>query len=129
MIKYSPLKEFKLIAEKYLSLIEPLINAEKINNWCKNKTHGKIDKIIDKIEENTLMILLNAVYFRGVWLHKFNKLYTEKLQFYNLGNQEIKVDTIIMKIKIVRSLNYILEMMACLLLLYYHQKGLILINL
>ena len=93
MTRFNPLKEFNLIAEKYLAPIEPLINVEQINNWCKNKTHSKINKILDRLEPYTLMILLNAVYFKGEWERKFFEDHTNKLPFYNLGKEEIKVDT------------------------------------
>ena len=93
MTRFNPLKEFNLIAEKYLAPIEPLINVEQVNNWCKNKTHGKINKILDRLEPYTLMILLNAVYFKGEWERKFFEDSTNKLPFYNLGKEEIKVDT------------------------------------
>ena len=44
MTKFNPLEEFSNIAENYLSTIEPLESVEQENNWCSNKTHGKIDK-------------------------------------------------------------------------------------
>jgi len=93
MTRFDPLKEFKLIAEKYLAPIEPLVSAEQANDWCKSKTNGKIDKILDELDPNTLMILLNAVYFKGEWLSKFYDELTAKRPFFNLGNEEIKVDT------------------------------------
>ena len=79
MTRFNPLKEFNLIADKYLAPIEPLISVEQVNNWCKNKTHGKIDKILDELEPNTLMIILNAVYFKGEWEKKFLESFTNKL--------------------------------------------------
>jgi len=39
------------------------------------------------------MILLNAVYFKGEWISKFKQSKTHKMTFYNLGTNEIKVDT------------------------------------
>ena len=93
MTRFNPLKEFSAIAEKYLAPIEPLISVEQVNDWCKNKTHGKIDKILNELDPNTLMILLNAVYFKGEWISKFESFLTKKLPFYNLGNEEINVDT------------------------------------
>ena len=47
-------------------------NAKQINNWCKKNT-GKIQKIIDELGPNVFMIILNAVYFKGEWVNKFNK--------------------------------------------------------
>jgi len=42
----------------------------KINSWINNETNGKISEIIDKIDENTMMFLLNAVYFRANWMQE-----------------------------------------------------------
>ena len=95
MSKFTPLKNFTIIAEKYLAPIEPLISVEQVNNWCKNKTHGKIDKILDELDPNALMVILNAVYFKGEWALKFNNHSTIKLPFYNLGSKEINVDTMV----------------------------------
>ena len=38
------------------------------------------------------MLLLNAVYFKGEWTTKFLEFSTNKLPFYNLGNEEVNVD-------------------------------------
>ena len=93
MSRFTPLETFSEIAKKYLAPIEPLISAEQVNNWCSNKTHGKIDKIIEELEPDIVMILLNAVYFKGEWSLKFEEYSTKKLPFYNFGNEEIEVDT------------------------------------
>ena len=73
MTKFDPLEDFKDISEKYLAPIEPLISAEQVNDWCSNKTHGKINKILDKLDPYTFMIILNAVYFKGEWKLKFEE--------------------------------------------------------
>ena len=93
MTKFNPLEEFANIAKNYLSTIEPLESVEQVNNWCSNKTHGKIDKILDALSPETLMIILNAVYFKGEWSSKFESYFTKKLSFYNLGKEEIEIDT------------------------------------
>ena len=93
MTKFTPLEDFSNIALKYLAPVETLESAQKVNNWCSNKTHGKIDKILDQLDPKTLMIILNAVYFKGEWSSKFESFVTKKLPFYNLGNEEIKIDT------------------------------------
>lgn len=41
--------------------------AQDINNWVKNNTGNKIDKIIDKTYSNDMMYLINAIYFEGQW--------------------------------------------------------------
>ena len=93
MTKFTPLKEFASISQKYFAPIEPLVSVEQVNNWCSNKTHGKIDKILEVLEPNTLMIILNAVYFKGEWRSKFKTGATTKLPFYNFGSEEVTIDT------------------------------------
>ena len=93
MTKITPLESFRSISEKYLAPIEPLESVEQVNNWCSNKTHGKIKKIIEELDPDVLMIILNAVYFKGEWDLKFESSATKKLPFYNLGTNEINIDT------------------------------------
>ena len=93
MTRFTPLEEFINIAQKYLAPIEPLKSAEQVNDWCSNKTHGKINQIIDELDSNVLMIILNAVYFKGEWFKKFNDYATQPLPFYNLGKEETKIET------------------------------------
>ena len=93
MTVFEPLEDFTKIAENYLAPIEPLISVDQVNNWCSNKTHGKIDKILDELSDAAAMILINAVYFKGEWSSKFESSLTKKLPFYNFGTEEINVET------------------------------------
>ena len=93
MCKLVPLNDFKKIAEyNYNSEILPLKNVNQINKWCEKKTHGKIKKIIEKLNPMTFMIILNAIYFKGEWFKTFEKEFTTKQTFYNLNKNEKKVD-------------------------------------
>ena len=95
MTRFKPLENFCSVADKYLAPMESLESVEQINEWCKEKTHGKIEKIIEQLSPETIMILLNAVYFKGEWINQFDKYFTKKLPFYNLSKNEIKVDTML----------------------------------
>jgi len=64
MSRFIPRKEFTEIAKKYCAPQEQLISLEQVNNWCSEKTYGKITKILDQLDDNVRMILLNAVYFK-----------------------------------------------------------------
>lgn len=56
---------------------------QTINNWVNNSTKGKISQIVDgPIHPMTLMFLINAIYFKGVWTYKFDKNATTDEQFY-----------------------------------------------
>ena len=93
MTKFTPLDNFCIIADKYLAPIEPLISVDQVNNWCSNKTHGKINKILESLSSDTSMILLNAIYFKNEWSLQFEHEFTKNLSFYNYGNEEKKVET------------------------------------
>ena len=92
MTRFTPLKNFCDIADKYLAPIELLISLEQVNNWCSAKTHGKIEKILENLSPDTAMLLLNAVYFKDEWLSQFEKILTKELSFYNFGIQEKTVE-------------------------------------
>ena len=93
MSRFTPLKTFLEIAKNYSAPHETLESVEQVNNWCDEKTHGKITKILDKLESYVQMILLNAVYFKGEWRNKFKEMFTKEKAFYNLGKEEKLVDT------------------------------------
>lgn len=44
-----------------------------INNWVKTATKEKIEKIVEQISAETIMYLINAVYFKGTWKYKFDQ--------------------------------------------------------
>lgn len=47
--------------------------ANIINQWVSAKTNGRIDSIVDSpIDALTVMILINAIYFKGDWTYKFD---------------------------------------------------------
>jgi serpin B len=60
-----------------------------INNWVGDKTHDKIEKIIDEINPMTLMFLINAIYFKGTWKYEFEKDQTIIKPFYLLNGSGI----------------------------------------
>ena len=64
-----------------------------INDWVADKTHDKIDRIIDNISPNHVMFLLNAIYFKGIWQSEFNEDDTEDLPFYLENGSTVQVPT------------------------------------
>ncbi|MDR2138171.1 MAG: serpin family protein [Tannerella sp.] len=63
----------------------------QINGWCARKTRDKITEIVEQINGN-VMILINAVYFKGVWRSKFKEKDTEKADFHLPDGSVRKVD-------------------------------------
>jgi serpin B len=76
MTKFEPTLMFLKICIKYEASILPLVSAEQVNEWCSEKTHGKITKILDELNPDTVMLLINAVYFKADWQHPFNPSFT-----------------------------------------------------
>ncbi|VVC24384.1 Serpin domain,Serpin, conserved site [Cinara cedri] len=75
---------------------EDAVNS--INEWAKNITHGHIQNLITEAEtkENTLLILLNAIYFKGYWTTPFNINLTKVDKFYL--NSKTTVDVPLMTV-------------------------------
>ncbi|MCS6830680.1 MAG: serpin family protein [Armatimonadota bacterium] len=62
---------------------------QTINHWVESNTKGKIKKIVDRIPPDTVMFLLNAIYFHGKWQKPFDKSLTQEKPFH-LANGEQK---------------------------------------
>jgi serine protease inhibitor len=58
-----------------------LSTVNKINNWVKDNTKSKIPNILDKVAPDAILYLVNAVYFKGVWLDEFKKDETQPVDF------------------------------------------------
>lgn len=61
-----------------------------INEWVKGITNGKIMKLLDSLDESTIMIILNAIYFNGKWNSEYFINTTREDVFYNNGVDLIK---------------------------------------
>ena len=87
MTKFTPKKAFLAASSGYGATVETLKSASQVNGWCKAKTHGKIQKIVDSLSPDKLMVLFNAVYFKGKWEEEFGKRDTVKKTFYNCNDK------------------------------------------
>lgn len=96
-----------VVTEEYLGLLRTSFGAEVnsaglndeqsvrgINDWVKNKTEGKIEELLSEpLPPNTRLVLLNAIYFKGLWKTPFEVRGTSKAQFFNAGTERVEVDT------------------------------------
>lgn len=57
--------------------------VKTINDWVNDKTHGRIEEIIDSIDPAVMMYLINAIYFNCVWEVEFDRDDTHQANFYN----------------------------------------------
>jgi len=57
-----------------------------INDWVRQSTNGKIDKIVDgPIPNDVVMYLINAIYFNGSWTTRFDRNQTRTEPFHTIG--------------------------------------------
>jgi serpin B len=55
--------------------------ATRINSWASKETHGMIPKLLDRLDPADIVLLLNAVYFKGQWAQQFDKAKTQQRDF------------------------------------------------
>lgn len=79
------LENYKAVARDVDFQKEGKKAVEEINDWVQLKTHNQIDKLLDDIDPSTIMVLLNAVYFKGTWKTQFDPKDTMEKVFYNKG--------------------------------------------
>jgi serine protease inhibitor len=96
-----PTKLGELVSPGYAALLKAKYGAEvfknaglaDVNAWVERKTKGKIDKILDELDDNSAAVLLNAVYFKAVWETGFVKFATYDGAFWLTPSQQADVPT------------------------------------
>jgi serine protease inhibitor len=66
---------------KPFDIADPLA-PKQINSWIGSKTNGLIKNMVEKLNDNTVMLLINAIYFKGKWKSQFDVKNTENKPFY-----------------------------------------------
>lgn len=70
------------LQEAFGAVARPLTSAAAVNSWVSEATRGKISSIVDEdAVRQAVLVLVNAVYFKGLWLHKFKKTATVPAPF------------------------------------------------
>ncbi len=83
------------VKQKFLNQLQESFNARGealnfsdpasvnvINSWVSENTNGRIETILDEISDEMVMFLINALYFKGDWLHQFDEEDTRDADFY-----------------------------------------------
>ena len=63
-----------------------------INKWCSDKTKNKIPKALEELNEETMALLINALYFKSPWYYGFYESSTYKDLFYAEDGSSANVD-------------------------------------
>uniref|UniRef100_A0A673CE96 Thyroxine-binding globulin n=1 Tax=Sphaeramia orbicularis TaxID=375764 RepID=A0A673CE96_9TELE len=66
-------------------------SANTINKYVEEKTHGKIDKMVDSLDESTIMYLLSYIYYKGKWATPFDPQLTKEDMFTVDENTQVSV--------------------------------------
>ncbi len=63
----------------------------EINKWIEDKTEGKIIDVLKTLDHQTVMLLINAIYFKAQWKNEFDKKETKIEKFYLENGNQINV--------------------------------------
>lgn len=81
------------IRTQYGSEIFKGATLDTVNTWVKDKTEGKIETILERLNPNDSHVLLNAVYFKAPWASAFAPSATRDRPFTLSNGEETAVPT------------------------------------
>ncbi|XP_032919877.1 alpha-1-antitrypsin-like [Catharus ustulatus] len=64
---------------------------KEINKYVETKTHGKIVDLVKSIDPETVMVLINYIYFKGAWERPFDESSTRDSDFFLDAKNSVKV--------------------------------------
>lgn len=62
---------FNPILFRYQSRPFPLTSVEDVNQWVENATNGQISNFLESIPHDVVLVLINAMYFKGEPFHQY----------------------------------------------------------
>jgi serine protease inhibitor len=71
--------------------------VDTVNQWASQNTNGRIPEILDSIEPDIVMLLMNAIYFKGDWRAAFKTADTRDAPFHALRGVDVTVPTMYRK--------------------------------
>jgi serine protease inhibitor len=84
------LTSFYNAESKSFDISDPLA-PKQMNSWIESKTNGLIKNMIDQLNDNTVMLLINAIYFKGKWKSQFDSKNTVQRSFEKPGGSTAEV--------------------------------------
>lgn len=138
-----PLQRYSTIIDRYyhadierLNLKNAQFATNHINNWCSNVTMGSIKQLVTPSDiSQSVMIMLNAIYFQGQWRKPFLKNETMQMLFHRTPRDSVKttfisrtglyyfLDSMELNAKVLR-IPYMGKKFSMLLVLPYTHDGL-----
>uniref|UniRef100_U5EW77 Putative salivary serpin n=1 Tax=Corethrella appendiculata TaxID=1370023 RepID=U5EW77_9DIPT len=81
-----------VVNPNYLSLVKELydsgvgrLDINEINSWVSQVTNGHIPELFEpntSLLDDAVLVLVNAIFFKGKWLHQFEEFLTQRSTFY-----------------------------------------------
>jgi serine protease inhibitor len=75
---------------KAFDITDPEV-TKPINSWIESKTNGLIKNMLSSLDPQTVMLLINAIYFKGQWNSQFEKDKTVNESFYKPTGEIVSV--------------------------------------
>jgi len=90
-------KDYFLVKTENIDVTDRIKSAETINNFISQNTNGLIKNVISPydINESTVLVIANAIYFHGKWAKQFKKEDTKPRKFYISSKDVIEVQTMV----------------------------------
>ncbi|XP_059135454.1 serine protease inhibitor A3N-like [Peromyscus eremicus] len=70
---------------------QPHEAKKNINDYVRKQTHGKIKELISDLDESSLMVLVNYIYFKGKWNRPFDPHDTFESEFHLDKKRSVRV--------------------------------------
>ncbi|XP_017348050.1 alpha-2-antiplasmin [Ictalurus punctatus] len=70
----------------------PLTSVEEVNQWVEEATDDHIKNFLSILPPSVVLMLINAVHFKGEWKSRFDARFTAKDLFYIDRQTSVKVD-------------------------------------
>jgi len=73
--------------------------ASEANRWVETTTRNRIKNLLqaDSLDARTALLLINALYFKGLWSDQFSTSRTKKQNFYSSAAKTAQVDMMTQK--------------------------------
>ncbi|XP_054650384.1 serpin peptidase inhibitor, clade F (alpha-2 antiplasmin, pigment epithelium derived factor), member 2b [Dunckerocampus dactyliophorus] len=90
---FKPKEDF-INESKRLYDSEPAVleSLKDVNDWVEDATNGKMTNFLSALPPNMLLMLINAVHFKGEWEARFDSRSTSKGAFYLDDKHMVEVD-------------------------------------
>jgi serpin B len=88
----------RMLAEQYGTGVYPVdfhqpAAKEDIDAWAKRQTADRVQKVFDRLDPDTALVLANTVYLKGDWRTTFKKSSTVDADFHRADGSTVRVPT------------------------------------